>query len=211
MSIRIDIKILLFLVIFYITKQLDIYLLLMLFIIFHELTHLTVAMLLGSMPITMEINQIGCAISFKYKLEDYNKKILKGNLVELKKVIIYIAGPLFNILVGIIALFFRLNSCIVYINIFIAIFNLICIYPLDGGRIIKSILHIFLGEKRAYEIILNISNIFFIILLILCSFLILKFHNVGILIGIIYISAIKIKNSKDIRLKLKIIDIINKD
>jgi hypothetical protein len=34
---------------------------------------------------------------------------------------------------------------------------------------------------------------------------------VGILIGIIYISAIKIKNSKDIRLKLKIIDIINKD
>ena len=210
MSIRFDIKVLLFLVIFYITKQLDMYLLLMTFIIFHELTHLIVAMLLGAKPIAMEINQMGCTISFRYKLDDYNKKVLNGSLVELKKIFIYIAGPLFNILVGIIALFFRANSNLVYINIFIALVNMIYIYPLDGGRIIKSVLHIFLGEKKAYKIILKISNIFFVILLIICSFLILRFHNVGIIIGIVYIALIKAKNSKNIRIKLKLIDVIDK-
>lgn len=209
MCIKFDIKILLILVIFYITNQLEIYLLLMTFIFFHEIAHLLIGVVLGAKPLTMEIKQIGCSISFRYKLNDYNKKILNGNLVELKKIFIYIAGPLFNLVVGIIALFFSIESNIVYINLFIALINIICIYPFDGGRIIKSILHIFLGEKKSYEIILKISNIFFIVLLIFCSIIILKFHNMGIIFGIICIALVKIKYSKEIKTKLKIIDIIN--
>ena len=71
MSIKFDIKILLCLIIFYITNQFEIYLLFMAFIIFHELAHLMIAILLGAKPITMEINQMGCAISFIYRIEDY--------------------------------------------------------------------------------------------------------------------------------------------
>lgn len=209
MSIKFDIKILFCLLLFYITKQLDIYLLFMIFIFFHELAHLIVAIVLGAKPISIEINQMGCAASFLYKIDDYNKKILKGNLVELKKIFIYIAGPLFNLIVGIIALFLEVKVEIIYINIFIVLLNLIYIYPLDGGRIIKSILHIFFGETIAYKSTLKISNISFILLLIITSIIILIFHNVGIIIGIIYIAFIKMKYSREINLKLKIINIIN--
>ncbi len=209
MYIKIDKKILLFIMIFFITNQLELYSWLMLFIFFHEMTHLFVGKLLGAKTTTMEIKPVGCSISFMYKLEDYNKKILKGNLVELKKIFIYIAGPLFNFTVGIIALFFRVKMSIIYVNLFICFFNLISIYPLDGGRIIKSLLHIFCGEKRAYKWILKISNSFIIILLVLASIAILKYHNIGILFGIIYISYLKDKYMKEINLKLRVIDIIN--
>ena len=38
---------------------------------------------------------------------------------------------------------------IIYANILLIIFNLMPIYPLDGGRILKGILYVLFGKKKA--------------------------------------------------------------
>ena len=213
MCVKFDIKILLFFVIFYMTNQLEIYLLLMIFIFFHELCHLLIGVLLGAKATDMEIKAVGCSISFNYKIEDYNKKILKGNVIELKKILIYISGPLFNICVALGLLFSNINgkyiNDIIYINFLIAIFNLIGLYPLDGGRIIKSIAYILVGEKKAYILTEKISKIFLIIVMVFSSIFILKIHNYWIIFYVLYMMYMRMRYSKLIRLKMRIIDIIN--
>ncbi len=208
MCIKIDIKILLFLVLFYIFNQHKIYLLFMAFIFLHEISHMLIGIILGAKPMELEIKPMGCSISFRYKIDDYNKKILKGNLVELKKIFIYIAGPLFNLIVGIIALLFIKSEEIFYINIIIAFFNLIAIYPLDGGRIFKCILVLLYGELEGYKKVQNISNISIIILLFISSIAILKYHTIGIICGITYLCFIKIKYNKEIKNKIRVINMI---
>ena len=63
----------------------------------------------------------------------------------------------------------------------------------------------------AYKIILKVSNIYFILLLIMSSFLILIIHNWGIIIGLCYVAYIKNKCKKEIELKMRIKNIIKKE
>ena len=91
MRFRIDLKIILFIVLFYFTKQIEIYAMIMFFAIIHEFGHLVSGLLLGMKPYKMEIVPYGVSISFKLTPEDYNKKIKKANQFELKKIIVAIS------------------------------------------------------------------------------------------------------------------------
>ena len=75
MRFRIDLKIFIFLIIFYFTRQIEIYSILMLFALIHELGHLLTGLLVGMQPEKLELMPFGVAISFKIKPEEYNKKI----------------------------------------------------------------------------------------------------------------------------------------
>ena len=81
MQIKVDLKILIFILIFYLTNQIKIYTLLMIFACIHEFGHLLTGLLLGFSPSIFEIKPRGFSISFNNPILDYNKKILKANLL----------------------------------------------------------------------------------------------------------------------------------
>ena len=55
MKFRIDLKIFAFLVLFYFTKQIEIYALIMIFAVIHELSHLLMGIILGFKPDSIEL------------------------------------------------------------------------------------------------------------------------------------------------------------
>ena len=155
MKIRLHLKIFIFIAIFIVTRQIEIYSLLMFFAILHELGHMIAGVILGFKPNSIEIMPVGLSIGFESKADNYNKKIRKGTLLTLKKIIVAISGPLTNLIIIVLFSLFEFNflnvdrELIIYSNILIAIFNLLPIYPLDGGRIAKGMLHILLRKKRS--------------------------------------------------------------
>ena len=163
MKIRIDLKIFLITFIFILTNQIKIYMLVMLFALIHELGHLLAGLLLKLKPEKIEIIPVGVSIAFGLKTEDFNHKIGKANLLEIKKILIAIAGPLTNTIIMWIALKLQINIIqkitIIYVNILIIMFNLLPIYPLDGGRILRGILNICVGKRKSNKYMNGISMI----------------------------------------------------
>ena len=153
MSIKIDLKIFLFAIVFWLTKQIEIYMLFMILALIHECGHLVCGVCLGLKPSNIKITPVGFQILFENYIQDYNTKIQKGNEVCIKKIAIAIAGPLINLFIAIIAFFMPQNIAVpkenlIYANIILAIFNLLPIYPLDGGRLVKEIVTIKKRKKK---------------------------------------------------------------
>lgn len=215
MRIRINLKIFLFILIFILTKQIKIYGILMLFAFIHELGHMLVGILLGFKPDKLEIMPYGVSVGFNVKCEDYNKKIKNGNMLAIKKLIIALAGPLTNFIITIIFLianikFFGIErELVIYSNILIGIFNLIPIYPLDGGRAIKNILHITVGLQNSYKYTNQISKITICILTGICSIAILYIKNVAILLILAYLWYLVIVEDRKYNRKKEILNNFN--
>lgn len=214
MQFKVDLKIFLFLILFYITGQLGEYAVILILAFVHELGHLLAGIILGMKPAKLELKPYGISISFKINPSDYNKKIAKGNLLELKKAIVACAGPVTNLIIIIITLNLRLNIftslLIIYSNILLIIFNLIPMYPLDGGRIVKSLIYLFLGKKKAEKYTNNISFIFLIIVTFMGSVATFYFENMAIFLIIICLWLIYIKEDITYKKKIKIYDLIEK-
>lgn len=213
MRFRIDLKIFIFLIIFYFTKQIEIYAMIMLFALIHELGHLLAGILMGMKPEKIELMPFGVSISFKIKVEEYNKKIKKGNMLEIKKILVALAGPLTNFIIIIIASNINIDLfkalIIIYTNFLIMIFNLLPIYPLDGGRILKGILHINFGIKKSEFYTNIISKITVAIITMLSSVLILYIHNIAITLIDMYLWYLVIKEDIIYKKREKILENIN--
>lgn len=160
---------------------------------------------------------IGFSISFKIDTKNYNKKILKANLLSIKKLIIALAGPLVNLAFIVLFFVFYPNIILIYINILIFIFNMIPIYPLDGGRILKYILHIFFGKQKALFITNLVSNILAVATTILILYLSIITINIAYIFVVIYVWIIVIRENKKYKIRRKLYKIlenniaINKD
>lgn len=208
MNIKINLKIFLFAIIFYFTKQIHIYAILMLFAFCHEMGHLLCGIFMGLKPKSLKIMPMGLSIEF----EIYSKNIKEK--LQAKKIWIAIAGPITNIMIMIITIIFGKNidtiiyQEIIYSNLLIAIFNLLPIYPLDGGRILKEIIHIIKGRKRAIELTNYISNTSMVLLTFISSIAIYYYKNLAILFIIAYLWCMIFIENKRYNLKKRIYKII---
>ncbi len=216
MQIKINLKVFLFLLIFLVTKQIKIYALLMCLALIHELGHVIAGIILGFKPEAISIIPTGFSVKFNGTCKNYNKKIKNGTMLSLKKAIIAFAGPFVNfIMIIVIIAYYQITKnteminipidLLIYSNLLILLFNLIPIYPLDGGRILKEILHINYGIYMSYIITNKVSNITVIILTVVSSFAILAYKNIAILIIIAYLWTLVYVENKRYNLKINIL------
>ena len=206
MQIKVNLQIFLFIIIFALTHQIEIYGRIMLFAFIHELGHMIAGIILKLKPKSLSFMPFGISITF----ETYEYK----KLIEIKKMLIAIAGPLTNLIICVIVPFLnvdaRIKDIITYSNILIALFNLIPLYPLDGGRILKGIIRLKYDNIKADGIINKISNILIIILTAISSVLILYFKNVAILFVLIYLWIIIANENRKYNIRKRMYEIIQK-
>lgn len=199
MRFRIDLKIFLFLLLFYFTRQIEIYVIMIFFAVVHELGHLLMGLMLKMKPERIELMPFGLSISFKVNVQDINKKRGNGNQQIFKEILVASAGPLTNLIILIFTYVFfgnsNFSSLVIYANLLILIFNLLPIYPLDGGRILNGILHILFGRLEARSLSFDISMVVTIVLTAVSSIGILYFHNIAIFLIVLYVWLIVLKEN----------------
>ena len=145
---------------------------------------------------------LGLSVSFKINIDDYNKKIRKGNILHLKKIAIAAAGPLTNFILLLLVVHTNIsfkvvsNEILAYANILIMLFNLLPIYPLDGGRILKEIISILEGSIKSNVYIRKVSKAVMILITMIGSIGVLYFKNIAIFFIIIYLWIVVITENK---------------
>ena len=194
MKLKFNILVIFLIILFCITKQINTYIILMLFVFLHELAHIAVGKLLKLKINYLELMPFGISVKlesvfYKYYLEEYEVKKITSCI---KNILVSIAGPILNILLAIIISIYNINiqnfsaEMLIYTNILIAIFNLLPIYPLDGGRILEAFLNIYINPLRTKQIIYIITQITMIILTLISSILVYYYQNIWIFLGILY-------------------------
>lgn len=159
------------------------------FIFIHELVHILVAKLYGVKLNKLSVGISGATAGF-LDFED---------IKDFKKFVVYLSGPLFNLIVGIFFYLISLNynsefiNTIYLTNLGLFIFNLIPAYPLDGSRMMEIILFNLITYRKSKKVIEYTS--YFLSAFFIFSFVFLIFiHRINltlILVGIlIFYSAI---------------------
>lgn len=83
-------------------------------------------------------------------LHDFGKHQVKEEIIML------VSGPLVNVLF-VIVFYFLKQRYLLIINLFICLFNLLPIYPLDGSKLLHLILSYFVDYRKAFQIQIKIS------------------------------------------------------
>lgn len=144
-----------------------------LFIIFHELSHIIFASIFGKKIKKIKLSIAGVCVVFSDE-----------ELELVKKIIVYIAGPLSNICLAI--MFYNIEF-IFEVNLFLAILNLVPVYPLDGYNIVKCIVDIFNNKKY----LKNVEYTFLSLLFFISFYILFRYLNPSLFIFFIYIMLIK--------------------
>ena len=204
LKLRIDLKIIAVILIFLFTRQLKTYCIIMFFCFLHELGHIITAKLFKMRIEKIEILPCGFSASFfSYNSSGFPKSF------SMQELLVALAGPIVSL---ILALSFQYiddtnftivtKQEIVYSNILILIFNLLPLYPLDGGRILKNILNIKLSRNNTENIINKVSSVTIILLTIVSSIAVYYFKNIAIFLVCIFLWNIILSNKLKKNVKL---------
>lgn len=157
-------------------------------IFLHEISHIVVAKRNGCKFNNFKIHIYGTNAEF-INIDELSKK---------EKIQIYLAGPCMNLAIAFIFFLVGLiinNSIIdkiININLSLLFFNILPAYPLDGSRILETILSEKILYKKVNDIISKISYIIamFLITITLIVFIYSKSLNVSLIVAAIIICLI---------------------
>lgn len=190
MKIRINPLLFLFILYFYFNHEIQIYFLLMLFVLLHELGHMAIGILLKLKIEFVDIMPWGFSIKFQEEYDCAMGKIKRN----IRKIMVALAGPAVNIILFIVMLCINVQfQELIYANILIAMFNLLPIYPLDGGRILEGILDMNLEYNQKNKYLDKIAKITMVLLTIAGSILLFYYKNILIFLGILWMWFIMVK------------------
>lgn len=133
-------------------------------VIIHELGHYAAARIFGWRVTEVQILPFGGVA----KVDE------SGNIPAIEEIIVAIAGPLQNgIMIVMAILFFQFGlwssewtSFFIDANLTIALFNLLPIVPLDGGRILQCLFSLWMKYRVAIDRSLQLSILLSVIMLI---------------------------------------------
>ena len=185
MRIKVDVKIFFIIILYIFMQSTKIFALTFIFILLHELGHLVTGITIGLKVKKINMHISGLSVEF----ENYGKQR------NANKIVVDIAGPLINIIALVIAIIIKQEE-IAYINLLLAIVNLLPIYPLDGGRILRTLLRKRFTYKETINFIESISQYTLIILTAIASCYLLIGKNIGIFIAILYLWTIFFKEKR---------------
>lgn len=189
-NIAVDPFFLLVLPVMFLVGYLKEFLIIFISILLHELGHIAVARIFGRRSYLIKILPVGL-----------NASIEEGTYSSWRRLIVYISGPFVNILLFVLCLavnpYYLFGSdnmhFFILVNIYLAVFNMIPISPLDGGRILREILSVRFGLFQA-SIYLRRFSVFISFLFIflgIFQFISTKHNFSLILIGIYIIFSLK--------------------
>lgn len=153
-------------------------------IAFHELAHLLVATKRGYKLKQVKLDMFGMSVELQEKID--NSDLFAIN----------IAGPLCNLLLCLFCFvfYFFIPKSISYLNVFclsnfvLAIFNLLPIYPLDGSKLLQSIIK----NQKTFKFIETLTRYSLIVISILL-FVLSKGGNLFLLIFVLFLFISKTK------------------
>jgi stage IV sporulation protein FB len=134
-------------------------------IAFHEFAHVAAASLMSFQVCSLNILPIGFSASIDFG---------PGKII--KRVFVYTAGPLINLIIVFILMYLGEYSnltnsdaykFLVSINIYLALFNMLPIMPLDGGKIANELIAGWIGFFRAAKLMKKVSFVLAMLLLVL--------------------------------------------
>ena len=171
-------------------------------IILHELGHMTVAYFYGYKPGCIKITPIGFSLSINDS--DCPRKTL---------IKIYSAGPVVNLLIFVVlslvtTAFPAMKGYLDLLstsNIYLGIFNLLPVYPLDGGRILLEVMAGSIGTQVAGRMLRVLTLILSTLMLLLGAYqlYVSAFNFSLIVIGLYIIISLRIGRMESAIMNIK--------
>lgn len=166
-------------VVLFFMGELTLFLVTSLSALLHELGHFVVAEKLGYTMQKIRLMPFGAELYGDF-----------DSFYDRDEIYIAMAGPVVNFFVCVIILslwwlkpsLYNYTQEVFTTNLVMGVFNLLPIFPLDGGRIILSYMSKKIERKNAAKIVKNITKVFAILLF--CVFLITIFFKINLTFGI---------------------------
>ncbi len=200
-----DIFVLLMLCLMLISGFMDKYFYAFLSMAIHEASHLAAALAFGDRLHTVKILPFG-----------FNAQLWEGHCDKKRRLLIFLAGPLANIFLAIVIKISGVYTgglsanaeYLIFINVYLSVFNMLPVLPLDGGKIFRELLK---DRYGIYYTAACIKKVSLIIAIAISIMGVVQLYNTFYNFSLLFIGAflfINIKSGKEEAAQMNIKNII---